>query len=265
MQTTSNDTETRRLPGTAILLAVLVAAGVLARWLSAVAFTALHRAASGVPVRGDEALVAVVAGAAAVLVLWVAVGVLVEVSARLPGAVGDAARTASAVITPRVVRRIVGLALGVGMATALAPGASTAAPPVARQVVAAAAPLPDPGFAPLPDPAWAATDDAPPPPAGAPPGPVVGDAAWVPTTPTVRPQADVRMLGHRPAGDAPVVVHRGDTLWSIAARALGPGASDSEVARAWPAWYAENRDVVGDDPDVLRPGQVLRAPRSVTS
>ena len=25
-------------------------------------------------------------------------------------------------------------------------------------------------------------------------------------------------------------------------------------------WYAANRDVIGDDPSLLRPGQVLRAP-----
>ncbi len=60
-------------------------------------------------------------------------------------------------------------------------------------------------------------------------------------------------------------MHRGDSLWSIAARHLGPGASDAEIARAWPAWFAENRDVVGDDPDLILPGQVLRPPQVVTS
>ena len=58
-------------------------------------------------------------------------------------------------------------------------------------------------------------------------------------------------------------MRRGDTLWSIAARHLGPDASDAEIARAWPAWFEANRDVVGDDPDLLRPGQVLRAPQGV--
>jgi nucleoid-associated protein YgaU len=49
-------------------------------------------------------------------------------------------------------------------------------------------------------------------------------------------------------------------LWGIAARHLGPDASDAEVAREWPRWHAANRDVVGDDPDLLLPGQVLHAP-----
>ena len=60
-------------------------------------------------------------------------------------------------------------------------------------------------------------------------------------------------------------MRRGDTLWSVAARHLGPGASDAEIAKAWPAWFAENRDVVGDDPDLILPGQVLRPPQVVTS
>jgi nucleoid-associated protein YgaU len=62
-----------------------------------------------------------------------------------------------------------------------------------------------------------------------------------------------------------VVVRRGDSLWSIAARHLGPDASDAEIAGAWPAWFQANRDLVGDDPDLLRPGQVLRAPEGVVS
>ena len=60
-------------------------------------------------------------------------------------------------------------------------------------------------------------------------------------------------------------MQRGDTLWSIAARHLGPDASDAEIAHAWPAWFEANRGVVGDDPDLLRPGQVLRAPEGVVS
>jgi nucleoid-associated protein YgaU len=57
-----------------------------------------------------------------------------------------------------------------------------------------------------------------------------------------------------------VVVHRGDTLWNIAARTLHDGASDADVLRAVVQWHDANRDVIGPDPDVIRPGQVLRAP-----
>lgn len=57
-----------------------------------------------------------------------------------------------------------------------------------------------------------------------------------------------------------VVVKRGDSLWSIAARHLGPMASDVDIALHWPKWYAANRHVVGDDPGLLVPGQILQPP-----
>jgi hypothetical protein len=58
----------------------------------------------------------------------------------------------------------------------------------------------------------------------------------------------------------PVLVRAGDCLWLIAARRLGPRAGAAEIAREWPRWYALNRQVIGDDPDVIRPGQALVAP-----
>jgi nucleoid-associated protein YgaU len=63
-----------------------------------------------------------------------------------------------------------------------------------------------------------------------------------------------------PTQAADIVVHRGDTLWDIVARHLGPDASDAEVATAWPRWYDANRQVIGDDPNLLLPGQILRVP-----
>lgn len=62
-----------------------------------------------------------------------------------------------------------------------------------------------------------------------------------------------------------VVVRPGDTLWDIARRHLPAGATDAQVARAWPRWYAANRAVIGPDPDVIQPGQRLRAPVRTTT
>ena len=61
---------------------------------------------------------------------------------------------------------------------------------------------------------------------------------------------------------APVAAGRHDapTESPRAERHLGGDAPDAEVAKAWPRWYAANRAVIGSDPDVLRPGQVLRIP-----
>lgn len=55
-------------------------------------------------------------------------------------------------------------------------------------------------------------------------------------------------------------VHPGDTLWSIAQAHLPPGAATAEIASAWPVWHELNRDVIGPDPDLILPGQVLANP-----
>jgi nucleoid-associated protein YgaU len=59
---------------------------------------------------------------------------------------------------------------------------------------------------------------------------------------------------------ASVVVHRGDTLWDIAADHLRPGANNTQVAAEWPRWHAANRSTIGPDPDLILPGQHLRIP-----
>jgi hypothetical protein len=63
-----------------------------------------------------------------------------------------------------------------------------------------------------------------------------------------------------PSGRDAVVVQAGDSLWKIAARHLGPGATAQATAIAWQQWYVANRDVVGSDPDRIFPGQRLRPP-----
>ncbi|QIM21402.1 LysM peptidoglycan-binding domain-containing protein [Phycicoccus sp. HDW14] len=220
------------------------------------------RGPGGVP----EALLALLAALGLLGLAWLALGVVLEGLARVPGTVGAAAARASAALSPVVVRRVAAVVLGVGVgASGLGAGTAVAGPArVVGTAVAGAvafeaapatgasggpagsadAPLPDPGWSPAPDP------------------------GWTPSAPTVRRQPDVSVVSGRgaaPAVDDEVVVHRGDSLWSIAARHLGPGATDAEVARAWPHWYAENHDVVGPDPDRLLPGQVLRVPTVVGS
>jgi nucleoid-associated protein YgaU len=87
---------------------------------------------------------------------------------------------------------------------------------------------------------------------------------WVPDIPPVAaeptpPAPPVRLVAAVPRTDE-VVVRRGDSLWQIAGRALSGDATDAEIATEWPRWYEANRDVVGDDPDLLLPGTVLRPP-----
>lgn len=58
------------------------------------------------------------------------------------------------------------------------------------------------------------------------------------------------------------VVKPGDSLWALAEAELGPNATDAEIAARWPQWYAANRPTVGADPNLIHPGQTLRAPRT---
>jgi len=53
------------------------------------------------------------------------------------------------------------------------------------------------------------------------------------------------------------VVRPGDSLWSIAHAHPAPRG---DVETRWRAIWRHNRDVVGDDPDLIHPGQALRLP-----
>lgn len=52
------------------------------------------------------------------------------------------------------------------------------------------------------------------------------------------------------------LVRPGESLWSIAEAAFPTGDPD----RGWRAIWAANRELIGDDPDLILPGQQLRLP-----
>ena len=131
---------------------------------------------------------------------------------------------------------------------------SLAAP--AAPAVPAAGPAPDPAAAAQPTPALGpALPGTGPSPAASP--------AWIPPAPAVAPGtlAARELRTETPdIGGAEVTVRAGDSLWSLAASRLGPLASDVDIAVEWPRLYQANRSVIGDSPDLLHPGQVLRLP-----
>ena len=70
-------------------------------------------------------------------------------------------------------------------------------------------------------------------------------------------------LPDRPLGresDPTVVVRAGDTLWAIAAASLPDGSSDADIASTCARWHVANREVIGDDPDLIFPAQRLIPP-----
>jgi nucleoid-associated protein YgaU len=62
-----------------------------------------------------------------------------------------------------------------------------------------------------------------------------------------------------------VVVRPGDSLWSIAADQLPDDATPARIDATWRAWYRANRDIIGPDPNLVMPGQVLYAPDEGTA
>jgi hypothetical protein len=203
--------------------------------------------------------------------LWLVLALLLQSLATLPGLAGAACGAVAARVTPRLVHRLACMVLGltlagpVAHASAIVPlTAATSSSGIALHLEPPDALLPAvPALPDLDRPADIGADES----SGtavASPAPAL---AW---TPPMTPRqgttvADARLVSgaahpqHTVTDD--VVVRRGDTLWAIAARHLGPGATAAEVAEAWPRWHEANRDVIGTDPDRLLPGQVLTPPR----
>ncbi len=231
--------------------------------------------------RPDDVLLLLLGWVGVLLAAWLALGSLLAVAALLPGAAGRAAASVGDRITPLAVRKVLALALGASVGSLALPPAPVSVAgsgPVARST--------DPGVLagggaarrttwrrdshrpsrPPASPRRSTEGRGPPrrPPEPAVP-PTPAGPGYVPTAPPPVHDADrPRLLAPAPrptsAAHDLVPVRRGDSLWSIAARHLGPGATDAEIAWEWPRWYAANRAVVGDDPDLLTPGQLLRPP-----
>jgi len=178
--------------------------------------------------------------AAWALALWLAAGTVLHLAASLPGVAGRWAGVLARAIAPRLLRRTLDVCLGVGLVAVpagpalAAPGAPPASPRPA--VSSALPPVPAPVLAPLPlvpdldrpaarapAPASAAAPATP-----SSPGSLAAPAA--PPAPA-RPSAPLASPATKP-----VVVHTGDSLWSIARAELpSDGRSDAAVAASWPA------------------------------
>jgi hypothetical protein len=201
----------------------------------------------------QHALVTAVASVAWLVLAWLALGTVLVAGGRCVGGTGRWCRRLDRLLLPRVIRTgleaAIGLTVVVGSgipALAATPGVATTAARSAGGSASTATAIPSldrrpPSTIQLnPLPAVPAPVLAPPAPGGAQPDPAVGAAP----------------VDERPE----IVVRRGDCLWSVVHRHLGPEASDAEIAAAWPTWFAANRAVIGPDPGLLLPGQRLHPP-----
>lgn len=279
---------TRIVAGGTVGLLVAVTAG----WWTVRLATELPRAlTSSGPADPADAVLRILAVAALAVGTWLAGTTALAYLVELPALAGSRLSRTVYNWTPRLARRIVGATLGGallgigGTTSALADPTPPPTPTVATTVQSpgAGSPIgaPDPSFVPLDapssptsSPTTAVRTDAPSATSAPAPTPTASPTSG-PTTSPAAPRAgsgpsvpDPGVLGHRPSrggADLPgtVTVHRGDTLWGIAAAHLGPHASEAEIAREWPRWYAANRAVIGDDPDLILAGQVLVVPPPV--
>ena len=184
------------------------------------------------------------------LAAWLALSVVVATTCATGRAAGLTWRAGERLVArcaPNLVRRGLVLAVGAGIGLSAATGATAAAPGdldlgwAATAATATAAPAVADATSPVTATAPAVTTT------------ISSDArgSATPAEPAARPDT--------------VVVTPGDTLWHIAQRALPSDAGAADIASAWPAWYADNAEVIGDDPDLLQPGQVLHAPTTTST
>jgi hypothetical protein len=255
-----------------IRLAAAVAVVGTATWLMRPNFAACRELLSpaisaAIERDGADAVLLTLAGAALWLALaWLLVALAALGASTIPGWIGAWGERLSRAALPAPTRRILAVALGIGLvigpglaATASAEGAGPAG------IAAPAWPISPPQWPTSPQPgadqpAWAPAPAADPDPepsdspgAGQAPGstaPAPGASAGTPAAAAEAPAAQA----------ADVVVAAGDSLWSIAASHLPAQPSDSDIAAAWPAWQSANPEAIGGNPNLIHPGQVLHPP-----
>ncbi len=202
--------------------------------------TALRQLHDAGPADPTAPVVAASTLAAWGLAAWLTATVLLTVAGSLPGLVGTTCAAVSRRIAPTAVRRTVEVALGLTVAVGVLGAAPASAAPDDTQALGTAAGA-----------------------AGAHRATAVPELDW-PALPAARADDPDRLGSSATRTSEPVIVRPGDCLWSVASRQLlaagTPAPADAQIAQAWPRWWAANRHVVGDDPDLLRPGMRLSPP-----
>jgi nucleoid-associated protein YgaU len=207
-----------------------------------------HGSAGLVDVTFEDVLTGLCAAVLTACVLWLLVGTLLAVASHVAGELSPHGTAAAAFSVaadrgwPRGLRHAVAAALGVA-------------------VVAGAA---GPGFADPSEPStghthWTSARTGTP--TGVLNGLAVPDRSAGAATAARRPTARRPVVRH-PEGT--VVVHRGDSLWSISADLLSPRATDREITEAWHRLHRANSRRVGPDPDLILPGTPLAVPELST-
>lgn len=221
----------------AVVLGLTAATGLLVLALTLVRDLLTDLPGAGEPVPVHEGLCLLAQSVAALAAGALAVVLLLGGLAAAPGRSGRSLRSRAPWWVARTAAALLVVGGGGQVAAAAVPATGPAPVPAAVAVAAAS------------QPSWDRPEVEEPPVPG-----------WRPTTPRTRTLPSTELVSRGTAPDVVVVVRRGDTLWDIAARHLGPTATVEETAAAWPRWYEANRTVIGPDPDLILPGQRLVPP-----
>ncbi|MHB8185036.1 MAG: LysM peptidoglycan-binding domain-containing protein [Dermatophilaceae bacterium] len=267
----------RPFAAVALAVASLVATTAVGSIFLSTARGARAAIAAAGPANPADGILIVVALVGVLLSLWVGLGMVLSALSALPGALGQACTLLSARIAPAAVRKVVAFVLGTALTAALVPGTAVArtaheAPrpaEVASAQYAAGAfgntadAAPDASFRFVSEPIHSTSE------------PIHSTSETIDTSETIGTSDDEdvapgpswspeRRASPVNSADrvADIVVRRGDSLWSIAARHLGPEATPAQINAEWHRWFAANRHMIGDDANLIRPGQVLSPPAS---
>jgi resuscitation-promoting factor RpfA len=281
-----------RIRGLALAASAVIVLTALSLRLGAMDRAAWRSVLQPGPASLDQALAALAGTLALVLVIWLLAALVLSLLAALASgtsALSLATADLARLLAPVILRNAVAALLGVAIAASPAAAADAVHPhrtasqsgtavQIARPLVA------EPGLSP----AWVPLRKASVAAAGVTNADHLTSAAsqatdesevradpellpgWIPGRPVSPSLTKVASTELAPVVTAPtrarvdpddqIVVRRGETLWDIAARHLGTGATDGEIASEWPHWFTANRAVIGADPDHLIPGERLRAP-----
>jgi len=221
----------------------------------------------------DHLLVGVVGLAAWASLGWFCVIAGLQFASAAPGAVGHGCEVVCERLSPAILRRFVEAVVGISILAGPLTAGSALAVPTVKVPAASATPTPSASGAGH----WMSELDRPTSPPTAASGvqlPVLLDRPANPyvapaprATAVVTPTGPAALIAGSPHRDLDradagrgYIVHRGDALWDIAARHLGPSATAADIAREWPRWYEANRAVIGTNPSLIRPGELLVPP-----
>jgi hypothetical protein len=247
------------------VLAAFVLGGLGLRWLTRGTIEAVVTG----PLTFDALLIALVSVLAWACFVWLALATLLIALSAIPGAVGAMCGAIADRITPAVYRRAARVALGIAVTAGpvlggVLPAQAATTDHLSQTAVTSTMPNLDrpgttlPAGFELPNLDRVGGDTAdqvsvPERPLSSNPGLPTPDRPQTNDPVTRAPTREVNEVKEH-------VVQRGDTLWDIAKATLPDDASGAEITREWHRWYEANRQVIGEDPDLILPGQILKAP-----